>query len=186
MNINDLVYTDLVKTRKENIIRYKEVKCLCSRKYPRHNKGCPNIEKCKNIPFFDDIKRTETRYYYLLFANFNYEKYQELRKLDNPSLTMNQVRCVLYWQNSIKKILKQRIEYLVENNSLYYDDKDVYILGCGSGFKLSFQDEVYSMESTGINVFSTLKLNNIEFDLKAIKNVKLVCLICSNYKLKVL
>ena len=34
------------------------------------------------------------------------------------------------------------------------------------------------MESTGIYVFKTLKNNNIDFELKPINKVLLVCLLC--------
>jgi len=180
--MRNLMIINLKEIKKETIIRYKEIKELCKRKYKGHNKGCPNIEKCKVIPFFDDIEKINKEYYYLLYANFQYDKYQELRKLEKSEWTDNQVRCVLYWQNSVKKLLKETLEYIYEWNGFYVNN--IYILGCGSGFKLSFQNQVYSMESVGINVFSTLKLNDIPFDIKAINNVKLVCLICSNYKIE--
>jgi hypothetical protein len=183
MNIKELVeLMDLVEIKKETIIRYREVKLLCSYSYKGHKKGCPNVENCKNIPFFDKIREINKKYFYLLIANFDYEKYQEIRSLEKPEWSRNKIRCVLYWQNSVKKMLKENIEFIFENNFLENDY--LYILGCGSRFKLSFQKEVFSMESTGINVFSTLKLNHIEYDLKAINNVKLVCLLCSNQKIE--
>jgi len=178
MNITELVkIMNLISIKKETIIRYKEVKDLCGYRYKGHKKGCPNIENCKKIPFFDDIKEANKKYYYLLIANFDYGMYQRLRSSENPLWSQDKVRCVLYWQNSVKKMLKDEINEINDINKLF---DDLYVLGCGSGFKLKWQKEVYSMESTGINVFSTLKLNHIKYDIKAINNVKLVCLLCSN------
>lgn len=84
----------------------------------------------------------------LNFILFNFKKYKKLRIESNPDFfnTDKRIECLLYWQNSVKKIL--------ENSCLKYEFN--LIFGCGSGF-LGKQ----SMESAGINVFLTVKrLNN--------------------------
>lgn len=173
MDFKKLTRMIFLRIDKKSIIRYKHVKLLCERKYKNHKKGCPNKEKCKEIPYFDDIKEVHKNFYYLLIADFNFKKYKELRKIEHSDWTKDQIKCLLYWQNSIKKLLKIELE---KN----FKGKDIYVLGCGNGFNLSFQNEVFSMESTCINVFSTYRKNGIKYDIKTINNVKLCCLICSN------
>ena len=88
------------------------------------------------------------------------------------------MKCVLYWQSSLKVIIKRFIENIWQRNQHFY------VLGCGSGFKLSFQEHVASMEAVGINVFSTLKLNKIKFEIKPKNKVILCNLLCSKQKIK--
>lgn len=176
MKIKDLVIIKYKKTEKNDIIRYREVKCLCSYEYRGHKKGCPNIEFCKKIPFFEDINECNKKHYYLLYAEFDFKKYKYLRYLEHKNWTGNQIRCLLYWQRSVIKNLKDKIEEIYSNNN----SENFYVLGCGSGFKLSFQNNVHSMESTGINVFSTLKLNKIEYEIKPQKIIRLCSLLCSD------
>lgn len=162
--------------KEDTIIRYPEVKDLCYYAYPRHPKGCPNVEKCYNAPDFDTIIDFGEQYecYYLLWIDFNFKEYKKLRREEHPEWSERQIRSVLYWQNSIKKLLKNKIESIAKRNEISY------VFGCGSGFSLSFQKIIYSMESTGINVFSTLKLNKINFELKPKDKIILCCLLCSN------
>jgi hypothetical protein len=47
--------------------------------------------------------------------------------------------------------------------------------GTGSGMKINGKNH-YSMEAVGINVFATLKRNNIPFEVKPKKIINLVCL----------
>ncbi len=53
------------------------------------------------------------------------------------------------------------------------------MLGCGSGLNLSFQDVVASMESVGINVFSTMKKNGIKLEVHPKNKIRLCNLLCS-------
>lgn len=166
------------------IVWYPEVfDELCYYPYPNHPNGCPNKQKCEelNIPSFGIIiEYGEYLHYYLVYLEFNFIKYKELRKIENPSFfnTENRLKCLIYWQNSLKKIIKDYLEWLKIGNHLFY------VLGCGSGFKLSFQKQVASMEAVGINVFSTLKLNNIKFEIKPINKIILCNLLCSKQKLR--
>jgi len=182
MNLNELSKLKYKEIKKETIINYPKIKDFCSYPYPNHKKGCPNILKCKslNIPNFKKILKTNNyTFFYLVYLEFNFIKYKEIRKFENPSFfnTKERLKCVLYWQGSLKKIIKNYLELLRLNNHLFY------VLGCGSGIKLSFQDKVGSMENACINVFSTLKLNNITFEVKPINKVILCNLLLSKRKL---
>ena len=109
-----------------------------------------------------------------------------MRKEENPDFFNSDARlkCVIYWQSSVKRLLKDEIKHMYNNNFIY---DNYYLLGCGSGFndKLlnKFQYKIYSMESIGIDVFRTLKNNNIDFELKPKNKVVLVCLLCSRMNL---
>lgn len=165
------------------IIHYPEVyEKLCYYPYPNHPKGCPNTDKCRNLNVhcFDNITyRIEYGYYYLVYLTFNFKRYKELRKISNPEFfnTENRLKCVFYYQNSLKNIIEKYIELMHRQN------KDFYVFGCGSGLNLSFQKPVASMEAVGINVFSTMKLNRIPFEIKPINKIKFCSLLLSKYRL---
>jgi len=137
-----------------------------------------------NSPFFDYFIDNYT-HFYLIYANFDFKQYKEIRKSENPNRTDAQISCVLYWQGSIKRLLKEYIRniYTTCNNNI----TDFHLLSCGSGFKdkvlNSTQSQIYSMESVGINVFRTLKNNNINFELKPINKIIMVCLLCSKLEI---
>ena len=167
----------------DTIIYYPEVyEELCHYPYPNHPKGCPNKEKCEslNVPDFGTIldygKFTK---FYLIYLIFDFKQYKKIRKKEKPDFfnTNERLKCVLYYQGSLKKIIKNYFEYLTKLNPSFY------VLGCGSGFKLSFQKQVASMEAVGINVFSTLKLNKINFEIKPKNKIILCNLLCSKKRI---
>lgn len=174
MNIKKLTDIKIKKIDPETIITTPKTLEFCKRPYPDHPDGCPNIQKCRdlNLPFFKD----RWREYHLLYADFDFRSYKDWRESQNPNWTARQVECCLYWQNSVKSLLVREIE------KLYISDGPFYVYGCGSGLKLSFQEKVGSMELAGINVFSTLKLNNIDFEVAPKNKVVLCNLLCSNSK----
>lgn len=184
---------DLERINVESIIYYKEVQDFCLLPYKNHIKGCPNYGKegCPpNAPFFKEILKTyEHNFIYLLYAYFNFGKYKSLRRIDwerrNVDYSEGLLNSVLYWQNSVKSIIKEEIKLIIRKNPL---DK-IYVLSSGSGFTDKFfekiQGKVYSMEAVGINVFSTLKKNNIRFDVFPTDEIILVNLLLSNKKINI-
>ncbi len=184
MDFEQLSILNHKKIKEDTIIWYPEVmEKLCYYPYPNHPKGCPNKEKCNNldVPNFGDIKELgRFSHYYLICIEFDFKKYKEIRKIENPSFfnTEERLKCLLYWQGSLKKIIKDYIERIRSINAYPF-----YVLGCGSGFRLSFQEEVASMEAVGINVFSTLKLNKIKFEIKPKNRIILCNLLCSKKKI---
>ena len=173
----------------DTILYYPQVRDLCYYPYPNHPNGCINIEKCREskVPYFKElVKKGRYAHFYLVYIIFDFKKYQEIRKRENPEFynSERRLRCLIYWQNSIKVLLKDYFE------KLYSVGNRFYVLGCGSGFFLSFQKEVASMENVCINVFSTLKLNNISFEIKPINEIKLCNLLLSkreiNFKKKII
>lgn len=185
IDFRKLTIINIKRIEEKSIIRYPEVLDFCYYPYPGHPNGCPNIDKChsdKKIPYFSEVvKNSKFTHYYLISINFNFAKYKTFRKKENPEFFNSEARlkCLIYWQNSVKKLLKQKIEDLINNQN------SLFIAGCGSGMKIKgYNKYVYSMEAMGINVFSTLKLNKIPFELKPKNKIILCSLICAKNKLK--
>lgn len=179
MNFEELVEINHKEIEEDTIIWYSEIEDLCYRSYPRHPKGCPNIDKCEwlNIPTFGTIlEYGRYTHFYLIYAKFDFKQYKKLREKEHPNWTENQIKCVLYWQKSVIRLLKNYLNNL--------NLKDSYVLGCGSGFDVLHQKRVGSMENSCINVFSTMKLNGIKMEVKPENVIYLVCLICSQKEIK--
>lgn len=182
-DFNDLSKIKHKEIEFNTIIHYPEVyEKLCYYPYPDHPKGCINVDKCKNldVPYFGNlIYRLNYEYYYLVYLIFNFKRYKEIRKVENPVFfnTENRLKCVLYYQNSLKYIIEKYIELI------YRQNKDFYVLGCGSGLNLSFQKPVASMEAVGINVFSTMKLNKIHFEVKPVNKIVFCNMLMSRFRL---
>jgi len=179
MHFNRLVNIQIKEIKEKTIIHYPEVEDLCYREYSNHKNGCPNKHKCDwlNIPSFDILLDCgKFNHFYLVYAEFDFKIYLELRKKEHPKWSKQQLKNPLYWQNSVKKLLSRYID----NLSLIKTD---YVLGCGSGLKLKQQKRVGSMENSCINVFSTCRLNDIKLEIHPKNKIYLVCLLCSKKSL---
>lgn len=177
------------RIQKETIIHYDKVRDFCKRSYPGHPHGCPNYGKKETCPphaerFMNVIKSIPDGKYFLVYVNFDLEEQSRRMKEKNPHFTEKQSRNSRYWQSTVKKALREKIMSIYNANK----NQAWYIIGCGSGFstkKMSnIQKNVCSMEAMGINVFSTLKLNEIPFEVKPKKYVTLVCLLIAYRQLK--
>jgi len=183
IDFKELTKISVKKIKEETIIFSEDVEELCLRPYPNHPKGCPRFDQHLCPPYApflgDDIDYYN--HFYLVYINFDFGNYKELRKEENPEFfnSENRLKCLIYWQNSVKNLLKGKIERIIDQNT------DFLIAGCGSGMKIKgYKYDVYSMEAMGINVFSTLKLNKIPFELRP-KNMIILCsLICAKNSLK--
>lgn len=175
MKINNLVKIYHTEINPETIIFNEKIREFCKRAYPKHKNGCPNYNKnplCPpQAPYRKDILKKHSNFI-LVWANFDFKSYKEKMKENHQTWSEKQITCVLYWQGSLKKIIK---DYIVKN--LQYNE----LFGCGSGFLDS-----QSMESAGINVFSTLKLNKIDYEIKPVDKIVLVALLCLNNKKRTL
>ena len=176
-----MVQIKIKKIKENTIIYYPEIEDLCYRQYPNHPKGCPNKAKCDhlNIPNFETIlEYGEYKHFYLIYAKFEYFKYWLLRLFEAIKThtidywTSSRLECLLYYQNSVKKLLSDYINCL-PLTSLNY------VLGCGYGLKIKSQKYVGSMENSCINVFSTCKLNGIKLEIRPKNKIHLVCLLCA-------
>jgi len=184
--VKKLVRIKWKKIKEGTIIHYPEVAGFCSRSYPDHPEGCPNIRKCdkRRIPDFETINTIHSfRHFYLVYAEFDFKTYLELKREDwnkrGLKITERRLRNLLHWQSSIVKMIKEYIESIYNINRERF-----FVFGCGAGYKLSFQKWVGSMEHSWINVFSTMKLNGIKLEIKPENKIFLCNLLCSKKRLK--
>lgn len=182
IEIRNLIKIQHQEIERNTIITNKETREWCLRPYLDHPKGCINYSKCisEETPFFDDIvKMLVLTKFFLIYADFNFAKYIENRRAINPKKSERQIKCLLYWQNSIKGMLRAEIIGIYNYNHLLNNPCKFYVMGCGS-VEYLLGRKVYSMEALGINVFSTCKLNKIELERDPKEKIKLNCLICSD------
>jgi len=187
MNIGKITIIKILRVKRNSIIFTPKTHIWCTLPYPGHKKGCPNYDKNPLCP--PNIKIMEKHlenysFFYLIYAIFNIFKYKNNMLNKHPDWSDRKARCLLYWQNSVKKLLK---EYII---SLYLTSLDcsLYLFGSGSGDKIHNikQEKVYSMEAVGINVIQTLLNNKIKIEVKPKKFVHIVNLLCSNKELKLI
>jgi len=80
----------------------------CMAPYPNHPKGCPNFpECCESRP---DFKEFEGYDWFAVIADFDLKAHAEKLKEKHPGWSERQARCVLYWQNSIRKKLREKAQ----------------------------------------------------------------------------
>ncbi len=186
MSIFDQIKIFKQEIQKESLVFTKKTRIWCQLPYPNHPNGCPNFNKnplCPpNVNFMEKILE-KYLLFYLVYAEFDLKKQRKRMLRRHPNWSNRQANCLLYWQNSVKKELKRAIEKIILENK----EKEILLLSCGSGFKLSkyYTKMIPSMEAVGINVFNTLKNNHIEFELKPINKVILVNLLCSTESLSI-
>jgi len=183
MKIKNLVKIKIKEINFNTIHFTLKAQKWCILPYPGHPKGCPNYNKnplCPpNAPFLKKII-TKFDYFYLIYAKFDLLKYKKLMLNKHPSWSDRQATCILYWQSSVKKLLRGHIEMIYEKNS----QNQFYLFSSGSGYKFHKFDQkkIYSMEAIGINVMKILKDNNIKFEIKPKNFVILVNLLCAKEK----
>lgn len=93
------------------IVISKKVGQWCRIPYPNHPKGCPNYRKKDTCPpgapdlesFFEIQKPM-----YMIFHDFDLSEHAARMKAKHPHWSDRQCRCVLYWQNSSRKKLREK------------------------------------------------------------------------------
>jgi len=121
----------------------ERVRTYCTLPYPNHPHGCPMYNKRKECPpqaphFYEyfDITKPFT----FIIVSFNLRNHAEVMKLRHPHWTEKQCRNPLYWQNSIRKVLRDTC------NELRTEDEDYTLIP----------------EAMGIDVIATAKLIDID------------------------
>ncbi len=184
MLINHFIQINSKKIKKESIEFTKKTRLWCKLPYPNHPNGCSNYNKnplCPpNTKYMKKIL-IDYQYYYLIYAKFDLKRQRERMLSLHPHWSNKQANCLLYWQNSVKKELKESIKKIIFDNK----NIEIFLFSCGSGFIINnfYQKKIYSMEAAGINVYNTLKNNNIDFELKPKNKVILATLLCSKKEL---
>jgi len=105
----------------EPVIDYS-VRKLCAKPYPRHPKGCPNFNKRDTCPpkalYYDKVYDL-TKPVYAIFNVFNFKEHVDKMKLKHPTWSDAQLKCVLYWQGSARKKLKEYIVEFIKQNKRF-------------------------------------------------------------------
>lgn len=142
------------------------VRSLCINPYEGHKKGCPNFGDAKHshrcppgAPLFDnhfDLARPV----YAVVNEFDLAAHMAKMARNNPTWTDRQLRCVLYWQGTARKQLKEKI---VKGLSL-----------CPAGY-----DVTWCPEGMGVNVTATLEAVGIILEWPPKKIVRQVALLAA-------
>jgi predicted metal-binding protein len=186
MDISSLLTIKAKEIARESIHFTPKTFLWCTLPYPDHPKGCPNYDKNPLCPPHSSLMHSKLngfRYFYLVYGKFQLKRYIEQMRERHPTWSHRQASCVLYWQGSVKKHLKNRLKQIAQANT----DIRFYLFSSGSGFKEKIfgQSKIYSMEAAGIDVFRTLKANGIAFEVKPRRFVLLVNMLCATKKIQI-
>lgn len=181
MKIQGITSINMIRVNRNSIKFTHKTHTWCTLPYPGHKKGCPNFNKnplCPpNTKIMENILENYN-FFYLILANFDIFKYSNYLIDKHPEWSERKARCLLYWQKSVKKLIRAYISNILSknpNNQFY-----LFSSGAGENIPILDQDEIYSMEAAGIDVIHSLINNNIEIEIKPKKKVKLVNLLCSD------
>jgi len=139
------------------------VRGICISSYPGHPRGCPNFnhaDRCPpRAPIFDlyfDLSYPV----YALIQEFDLRKHRTRMKEAHPKWSERQCSCVLYWQKSARKALRERCMGFIGNM-------------CQAGYEYEL-----TPEAMGVNVFETMKNAGITIERRQPLNiVRLVAVI---------
>ena len=105
-----------------NLCIQYQVREWCKLPYSGHPKGCPNYgissicppQVCLVNEFIDLTKK-----HYFIIEEFNLAEHIKKMSLLHPGWTDKQCRCCLYWQNGVRKRLKQKCHLFVNQHPNY-------------------------------------------------------------------
>lgn len=87
----------------------------CQMKYPDHPNGCPNVGKKKgcppSAPFWNDVAKPP---YILVAIRFNLANWAAQMKSLHQGMSDRQAECCLYWQGTVRKLLRKKCEETIE------------------------------------------------------------------------
>jgi len=111
---------------------------LCLLPYPNHKHGCPNFGKKEDCPpsakFFSRLILIPM---FLVGVKFDLEKHMKRMKDRHPDWSDRQAKCLLYWQGTVNKALREECEKISSNHPNYL--------------------VLYKPEANGVNVFATCR-----------------------------
>lgn len=136
----------------------------CQIPYEGHPKGCPKYGEDKWCPphalkvdeYFDLSKP-----FYFVHSEFDLEADIERRRKMTPGQTERQYRCVLYWQGSSRKQMKERAKAAM--------------------WTLGLNTITTCPEGMGVNVYATARKNGLNLErIRNLKTCRHIALIGSN------
>lgn len=78
----------------------------CRAPYPGHTKGCPNFPDC--VKQHPDFKTLPDREWFAVVEDFDLKAHAERIKAKHPGWSERQARNVLYWQNGVRRQLRDK------------------------------------------------------------------------------
>lgn len=134
-------------------------KAWCELPYPGHKKGCPNYGKGCPLPHVDNYFDLSKPHWFAI-TKFDLKNHVQKMKGGHPKWSERQCRCVLYWQNGVRKELDKTCREFIQNKNLIFH-------------KIP--------EAMGVNVILTLKKLKIPIEIKPKNFVHKVALIGSPF-----
>jgi hypothetical protein len=132
----------------------------CKLPYPDHKKGCPNWNKkigCPpNSPFVSEFIDL-TRPHFFVLIEFDLKAHVQRMKEKHPGWSDRKCRCVLYWQQSALKKLKDEIDIFIHK----HPDSRI----------------TYCPEAMGVNVICTARKLGIPIKTRPTNTVYKVALV---------
>ncbi|MBA7693079.1 hypothetical protein ES703_101654 [subsurface metagenome] len=151
---------------KTNIVIDYRAREWCRLPYPDHPRGCPNYGRKSGCPpqaplvenYFDVSKD-----HYFVVVQFDLDSHVSKMKENHPLWSDRQARCVLYWQSTVNKQLREECQFYTRQRN---------------GF-------VYNLcpEAMGVNVIETCKAIGLPIKARPVDTVfkvaMLGCLKCA-------
>ncbi len=116
---------------------------FCKLPYPRHPHGCPNFPTC--ILKHQDILKFQGLKWFAVIEPFDRKAHAEKMKLKHPDWSIDQCRCVLYWQKGV-------VSRLTDKAVHYRDIGDILLT---------------VPEASGVHVFDTMAKVGVTLEREA-------------------
>jgi len=143
------------------IVTSKDTGKWCLLPYPGHPRGCPNYGKKEHCPprapAIENYFNT-ARPLFFVHSEFDLEKHVSKMRDKHPKWSGRQLKCVLYWQGTSRKQLKERTK------------EAAHIFGTNAF--------TFIPEAMGLNVYVTARINGLKLErtrsLKICRHVALI------------
>lgn len=124
----------------------------CQLPYHNHPKGCPKYKTpgCPPYALHISERLNLNRPLFIVHSEFDLVAHVQNMKAKHPLWSEYQWRCVLYWQESSRKQLRERVKF--------------------AHWELNTNAETFCPEGQGVNVYATCFLAGLK--LEKIKNLK--------------
>jgi len=120
MDITALLEIKHKKIPRTHIVFTEKTFKWCQLPYPNHPNGCPNFGRNELCPPKTELKEEfikKFNHFYLIYGIFDFETYLTEMKRRHPQWSERKLKCVLYWQGSVKKRMREHIEQIMSSNS---------------------------------------------------------------------
>jgi hypothetical protein len=137
----------------------------CTFGYPGNPHGCPNREECAQVEPLTHAQLVSYHRLQLVVATVDFAAYRAAMQIKFPTWSPNQCACVLYWQGSVRLLLKEHIL------ALHPD----FVRGNSKRFMGN-----PSAEASGINMVMTMRHVGITLDFRTHTVYRIIALIGFN------